>query len=296
MTAPLFVSGIRTLAECYDTFIVDLWGTLHDGIRAYPGAAEALARLKAKGKRVALLSNAPKRAAVTAAILDSVGIPADLYDVLLTSGEAVHIALRDRPDDWHRRLAGPCWLLGSPRDLGIFEGLDIEIRDSPAGAGFCVATGTKMPGEQVEDYQPELDQALAAGLPMICANPDIVVPAGDALVVCAGAFAQYYESRGGDIYWHGKPHRAIYERLLSALGTLAGAPIDLGRTIAIGDGMPTDIAGAAEIGVAAALVTGGIHRSALGTGWLGRPRRKALAALAATYGAEPDYALSRFVW
>jgi HAD superfamily hydrolase (TIGR01459 family) len=296
MSGPEFQRGIRRLAERYDTFIVDLWGTLHDGVRAYPGAADVLARLKARGKTVALLSNAPKRAAFTAAILDSVGIPADLYDVLLTSGEAVHIALRDRPDDWHRRLEGPCWLLGSLRDRSLFEGLDIVIKDHPEGAGFCVVTGTRMAYERVEDYKPELDQALAAGLPMICANPDIVVPAGDVLVICAGAFAQYYEGKGGDVYWHGKPRRPVYDRLFAALGVLAGEPVDLARTIAVGDALATDIAGAETAGVAGALLTSGIHRSELRMGWFGRPNQKMLAALAKTYGAEPDYVLPRFVW
>ncbi len=296
MTGPTFLRGIRRLAERYDVFVVDLWGTLHDGASAYPGAVRALRRLRDKGKLVALLSNAPRRSAETARIIEAVGIAPDLYSLIETAGEAAHIALRDRSDPWHRRLRGQCWHLGPARDRDIFAGLDLDLRETPGGAGFCVATGAAMNEERLEDYQDVLDEGLALGLPMICANPDIVVPAGDALVICAGAFAEYYAGKGGDVYWHGKPHGGIYRRLFAALEGLRGGPVDPVRVIAIGDGMPTDIAGANAAGIASALVLGGMHRSDLRPNWRARPDPGALTALTQASGAAPDYTLSRFVW
>jgi HAD superfamily hydrolase (TIGR01459 family) len=291
-----YLSGIRSLARQYDFFIIDLWGTVHNGYEAYPGALDALRQLAKAGKQVVFLSNAPRRAKAAEHTLDAVGITPDLYALLATSGEEVHVALRDRNDDWHKRLSGACWHLGPTRDRSIFEGLDLEILGEPDGAGFCVVTGNKMNEEVVEDYRPELDRALALGLPMICANPDLVVPVGDALVVCAGAFAEYYATKGGDVYWHGKPHLPIYTNLFAALETLNGAPVDKTRTIAIGDALATDIVGASVAGIAGALVIGGVHSRELGLNWRGRPKKKALAALIEETPVKPDHVLLRLKW
>src|ERR1035438_5035194 len=129
--------GISSLVDRYDTYVVDLWGTLHNGIVAYPGAVDALARLKGAGKRVALLSNAPRRIKQVIETLEAVGIAADLYDVILTSGESVHRALRDRTDEWHKKLNGACWHLGPERERSVFEGLHLEDRKS-VGEGKSV--------------------------------------------------------------------------------------------------------------------------------------------------------------
>jgi HAD superfamily hydrolase (TIGR01459 family) len=290
------LTGIRSLAADHDVFVVDLWGTLHDGVSAYPGAIDALKRLIGQGKRVGLLSNVPRRKKDAEIILANVGITPELYTTLITSGEAVYLALRDRPDVWHRRLTGPCWHLGPKRERGLFEGLDFALLDGPDGAGFCVATGAQMNEEQVEDYQDALDRGLALGLPMICANPDIVVPVGDALVICAGAFAAYYARNGGDVFWHGKPHAAIYRTLFEELEALGGGPVDPARAIAIGDALTTDIAGAANAGIASALLVGGVHRPDLRLNWRGKPDKKALAALIEGADAKPDSVLRRFAW
>lgn len=290
------VRGLRSLVDRYDTFIVDLWGTLHDGVTPYPGAIDALVRLQNCGKQVALLSNAPKRASWTAQFLTSLGIPESLYTTLLTSGESVYVALRDRPDAWHRQLSGPCWLLGSQRDTSLFDGLDLTLTDAPDGAGFCVATGTRVNGEQVEDRRDELDRAIAAGIPMICANPDLIVPAGSDLVLCAGAFARYYEENGGRVFWHGKPYSEIYRTLTDKLAVAMDRPVDGERVLAVGDGMSTDIAGASKLGFASALVAGGLHRRDLKLNWLGRPSPAAYEALAEQAKARPNHVLKRFVW
>jgi len=288
--------GIRSLVDRYDTYVIDLWGTLHNGIVAYPGAIDALARLKDKGKRIGLLSNAPRRAALAVELLDSLGIKTELYDAVLTSGESVFRALRDPPDPWHRKLTGACWHMGTARDRRLFEGLDIELLDTPEGAGFSVVSGAKMNEERVEDYQDQLDLALAMGLPMICANPDIWVPIGDVLAICAGAFAEYYEGRGGDVCWHGKPHAPIYRHLFAELEAAGGGPVDPARTLAIGDGLHTDIAGAAGIGVESAFLVGGVHAADLKLNWRGKPDRDALTSLIDNSDAKPDHVLRRFAW
>ena len=57
-----FCNSLFDLADRFDDFIVDLWGVVHDGQHPYPGVLETLTRLKAQGKRVLFLSNAPRPA------------------------------------------------------------------------------------------------------------------------------------------------------------------------------------------------------------------------------------------
>ena len=285
--------GIRSLVDSYDTYVVDLWGTLHDGFTAYPGAIDALKRLKDAGKRIALLSNVPRQLDKATDILEKVGITRDLYDVMMTSGESVFRALRDRADPWHAKLRGACWHLGPERDRHIFRGLDLELLAEPEGAGFCVATGAAMNEERVEDYKDVLDRGLALNLPMVCANPDIIVPVGNTFGICAGAFAEYYEAGGGDVFWHGKPYAPIYKTLFAELG---GDAIDPQRTLGLGDGLNTDVAGAAAAGIKSALLTGGVHKPELKINWRGKPSGKALSLLIENAQAKPDHVLRRFAW
>jgi HAD superfamily hydrolase (TIGR01459 family) len=288
--------GIRSLVDRYDTYVVDLWGTLHDGFEPYPGAVDALERLKGAGKRIALLSNVPRHLDKATDLIERIGIGRDLYDVMMTSGESVFRSLRDRADPWHAKLSGICWHLGPQRDRHIFQGLDIELQAEPEGAGFCVATGAALAYERVEDYRDLLDRGLALNLPMVCANPDIMVPVGNALGICAGAFAQYYEGKGGDVFWHGKPYRAIYETLFAELAAATGRHLDPERTLGLGDGLHTDVAGAAKMGIKSALLTGGLHKDDLALNWRGKPRGKALDALLDSAVAKPDHVLRRFAW
>jgi ribonucleotide monophosphatase NagD (HAD superfamily) len=172
----------------------------------------------------------------------------------------------------------------------------MDLREHPEpGCGFCVNTGAKMNEERLEDYQEDLDKALAMGLPMICANPDIWVPVGNVLAICAGAFAEYYESKGGDVSWHGKPRPPIYRQLFVELEA-AGATIDSARTLAIGDGLHTDVAGAAGAGIASALLVGGVHAPVLKPNWRGKPNGDALSALIDKSEIKPDHVIRRFAW
>ncbi len=120
---------LSDIAERYDGFIVDLWGVLHDGVRAFPQAVDCLERLRERGKRVLILSNAPRRADVVAARNAELGIPAHLCDAVMSSGEAAWQHLATRADvqlgeEWRARqpdlLAGgrQCATLRSEVEVG----------------------------------------------------------------------------------------------------------------------------------------------------------------------------------
>lgn len=291
MSLPPILPGVSATADAYDGFVLDLWGVLHDGVAAYPGAVDALERLRAAGKRIVLLSNSPGRRASVAERMAGLGVVPALYDALVTSGETAHAAMRDRPDDAHRALGRRAYLLGPPRDDGILRGLPgIERVSTPAEADFVVNTGADAIDETADLYDPVLDAALARGLPMICANPDLEVMVGDRMAICAGLIAERYAARGGRVIWHGKPHPGVYAICRSVLGL----PDD--RVMAVGDTLRTDVAGAKAAGFAAALVTVGIHRDDLGTHDGRAPDPTRLAALLARATHRPDVVLPRFVW
>ena len=99
---PDMLPGLAPLADQFDAFIVDLWGTVHDGAAPLPGAVECLERLQAAGKAVAFLSNVPRRVERTHGMLAQIGIGRDLYNHLYSSGQETWDAIATRADAWHR--------------------------------------------------------------------------------------------------------------------------------------------------------------------------------------------------
>ena len=280
----LRIGGLAEVARDYDGFIIDLWGVVHNGVAPYPAALDCLRRLA--GKRVLLLSNAPRRAASARRMLLRMGVSDGLYTGILTSGEAVWLSLHDRTDPWFARLGCRVYHLGPERDRGILDGLGLESVPSPDAADFVLNTG---PDDDVADastldvFVPELQACLRAGLPMVCANPDLVVMRDGVRLLCAGALAEYYRAAGGDVVALGKPYPAIYAMALERLDVPAG------RVLAIGDSLHTDIAGAASAGLASAWVLGGIHSDVLHD-------QAAAESLAAARGAAPSMIIDHLTW
>jgi HAD superfamily hydrolase (TIGR01459 family) len=248
------VSGFRALAERYDGFIVDLWGVVHDGIKTYPGVVDCLARLQGAGKRVVFLSNAPRRAAAIGRALGYMGVGAELYDGIMSSGEAVFCALRDRDEAEFAGLGRKIYHLGPARDRDVFDTVGLREVEDVSEADFLLNTGPDdyLGPDDPTIYEPVLNKALAAGVVMICANPDLEVVRDGKRIICAGLLAQYYAERGGRVIQRGKPDAAIYGPTLKLLGTQKA------RTLAVGDSLRTDIAGAKAAGIDACWVLSGI--------------------------------------
>jgi HAD superfamily hydrolase (TIGR01459 family) len=253
------IRGIGVLAPRYDGFILDLWGVVHDGVAPLPGAPECLQGLITAGKRIVLLSNAPRRASDVVERIDRIGVPPELYHHVMSSGEEAWQHLARRDDSFYATLGRRCLHIGSERDTGIREGLGLELVETAEQAEFILNTGPAGWDDRIEDYAPILRRALARGLPMVCANPDLVVMHAGRLALCAGALAQWYEERGGRVRWHGKPFRSVYNTCLDLLGVE-----DRSRILAIGDSLRTDIAGAAGAGIDSVLIVGGVHADEFG--------------------------------
>jgi HAD superfamily hydrolase (TIGR01459 family) len=280
------LTNFAPLADRYDGFVLDLWGVIHDGVTPYPGAVDCLRRLRAAGKPVVLLSNAPRRAQFAQRMMRRMDIADDLYSGILTSGEATHLMLRDRTDPWFARLGDRVFHLGPDRDRNVIEDLPLIRVERPRDATFVLNTGADVTlgRTDVAAYEDLLQECRAAGLPMVCANPDLVVIRGGVPELCAGGITQRYEALGGEARWIGKPDPAIYAPVFAMLNT----PLE--KTLAVGDALRTDIAGAAAVGVASCWVLGGIHGEELG----GDP--VLVEAAAAEAGLSPVAALPAFVW
>src|SRR5690349_120061 len=252
------LKGLGDIAEQFDLVLMDLWGCVHDGVKPYPAAIDCLTRLKDAGKAVAILSNAPRRASEVADKLTEMGIDPALYTQVFTSGEETWKYLKARPDGLGQRLGRRVYAIMPDRDQGILEGLDLQPVTDINEATFVLVTGIEDVKTTVKDFDSVLRQALRAGLPLLCANPDLVVHRGGVEEICAGAIAERYESLGGRVVYHGKPHVKIYETIFKALGLGSRS-----RAIGVGDSYRTDMRGAKDAGAKGVLIAGGIHRSEL---------------------------------
>jgi HAD superfamily hydrolase (TIGR01459 family) len=284
------LAGLREIAALYDGFILDLWGVLHDGSAPLPGVVDALGRLKAAGKRIAILSNAPRRASLVEARMNEIGLRRGLYDFVHSSGEEAWQHLRRRDDAFYRALGRRCYHIGPPRDENMLEGVSLERVADIAAAEFILNTGPWGWDETVAQYEPLLMAARARDLPMVCANPDLVVVSEGRRVICAGAVAERYEAMGGRVRSHGKPFPPAYDACFAAL-----AIADRRRILAVGDSLRTDIAGANAVGIDSLLVTGGIHAEEFGLGG-GEPDLDRLIAAVAASGQKPEAAIAHFRW
>jgi HAD superfamily hydrolase (TIGR01459 family) len=257
MTQP--INSIDEIAGRYDAILCDVWGVIHNGRRAFPEACAALARLRAGGKPVILITNVPKPRTPIPAQLDRIGVPRDSWDAIVTSGDAIRAALA-------ARAPGPMLLIG-PReyDAVLWEGLGLA--EAPLeDARFIAISGLNRDNETPADYAGMLREARRRDLEMICANPDIVVQFGDKLIWCAGAIARDYETLGGRVVMAGKPHPPIYDLAFDELRSLTRRPLDRRTVLCIGDGLGTDIAGANRQGLDSLLIASDMHGEALRTG------------------------------
>jgi len=229
----------------YRLILCDIWGVVHDGVTLYPGAAGRLTQWRGEGRCVILLTNAPRTAEAVEQQLDRIGLSRDAYDAVATSGEAGIEALN--------ALARPVGFIGTEGDREILEGRGVVIAEDEDFTDLA-CTGVTEQRPHAEDYREDLERWVEQDVHMHCLNPDRMVIRGGVPEACAGAIADLYAMLGGRVTWYGKPHETIYRHALH----LAGDP-PRDEVLAVGDGLQTDILGAARMGFNTVFVTGGIH-------------------------------------
>ena len=246
------IEAIAPLGKGYAAWLVDIWGVMHNGMRAFPSAVEATRRYREQGGIVILLSNSPRPSEPLQRQLTSLGVSEQCYDATVSSGDLTRHELA-------KHAGARIFHLGPERDLPIFKDLDVtrvDVKD----AELVVCTGLfNDETESPEDYQGLLRELAGRKLTMLCANPDHLVERGHNLVYCAGALAQIYEEDGGEVIYAGKPYRPIYELAEETIARLAGRKVARNEILAIGDGIRTDMAGASDYGLDSVFVASGLH-------------------------------------
>lgn len=280
---------IQSLAEIspyYDAIFCDLWGCYHNGIETYPAAIAACQAFRSAGGKVILLTNAPRPAASVKAMLDRMGAPEDSYDAIVSSGAACQAALTSGRHGARFHYVGP------ERDLHMLTDVGLS-NTSLAEADAILLTGLRDDRtETPDDYAGDIAAWRAAGLVVLCANPDIIVDRGEMRLWCAGAIAQKYEEAGGEVLWFGKPHAPVYDRCHEVLAEIAGGRVPKERILAIGDGILTDVPGGIRAGLDTIFVTGGLSAADFGPD-VESPQKAPLEAFLAETGLTPRYAIGR---
>tara|TARA_B100000676_G_scaffold313510_1_gene395799 strand:- start:19004 stop:19894 length:891 start_codon:yes stop_codon:yes gene_type:complete len=285
------LAGLSDIASAYDGLLIDLWGCLHNGITAYDAAVDALVRFREGGGRVVLLSNAPRDDRAVMAQLVRFGVPDTAWDAIMTAGLAVKLEMNERADPWFAELGRRYYHIGTENDASLLDGLDYERVGTVGEAEFVLCCGIRHSGETVADIMPELEPALARGLPLVSTNPDKSVLRGDTREICAGTIAEAYVAMGGTMREEGKPYPAVYARCRTLLGDVA-----TDRILAIGDGIETDIAGARDAGIDALWITGGLPAHSWGVAPDAPPPQDRVVAACAESGVNPRGVMPLLAW
>ena len=286
---PIFPNGVRELIDQIDCVILDLWGCMHDGVACYPAAMDCLHRLRQAGKKVAIISNAPRRIGEVATRIAEMGITPDLYDGVYSSGEETWHQLHDRPTPEFRHIGRKVYPFMSAKDQTLLNGLNLEVVEDVSRAGFLLAIGVDGPQDTVEQFEDVLRRAVWDGLPLICANPDLLVHRGGVAEICAGAIAARFQQLGGKVIYNGKPYPGIYQRCFAEMSV-----DDPARVLAIGDSCRTDVAGAMAAGAKSLFLGGGIHHAEVLKD--GAIDRTATIDLLRQYQVMADYGMPALAW
>ncbi|SMD16645.1 TIGR01459 family HAD-type hydrolase [Rhizobium sp. RU36D] len=277
------IAHLTDVSKSYDVILCDVWGVMHNGIDAFPQASEALTAARAAGSTVVFITNSPRPSPGVIVQLRAIGVADSSYDRIVTSGDVTRALIAEGP----RKI----FFLGPDRDLSLLDGIDVQTV-AAGEADAIVCTGffddeTEMP----EDYHDMLVAFQRRSVPLICANPDLIVERGHRMIPCAGAVAAYYEQLGGETRIAGKPHAPIYVAGLAAAAEVRGGPVDKTRVLAIGDGMPTDVRGAIDAGLDLLYISGGIHAGEYTVN--GKPDEAILHAWLKREGAAPKFWMPR---
>ena len=282
------VDSLSEISGRYDALFCDLWGCMHDGVRTYPEAIDALRAFRAKGGKVVLVTNAPRPRAGVEHQLEVLGVPPDCWDTISTSGDSARVAM------FRGAIGNRVWFMGQDHDLPFFEPpaivsdpVDLRLVELKDATGIACLGPLDAQADPAVN-RPEFLHAKQKGLKLLCANPDLVVDRGEIREWCAGALAQLYTEMGGVSLYFGKPHPPVYALARERLAQI-GAQVPDERILCIGDGIRTDIMGALGEDLDSLFVTGGLAREQTST--TRQPEQGALDAFIAEARLTPTYAI-----
>ena len=262
---------LAEIYNSYDTFIIDLWGVMHDGIKLNSKAIEAVDKLIKNKKKVVFLSNAPRPSNEVKKFLSKLKMEDRYLKNILTSGEAAMRALQDH------KYGKFFYHLGPEKDDSVFYKIK-ENKTSLEKCNFILCTGLFDNYEDdLKHYKDLLKNHIDKKL--ICTNPDLTVHRGDVEEYCAGSIANLFKSIGGEVVYFGKPYKDIYKMCFE----------DGEKTIAIGDNLNTDIRGANNMHIDSIFISNGVHRAEF-------KNENELLALSSKYKVKASYYQPQLIW
>jgi HAD superfamily hydrolase (TIGR01459 family) len=273
---------LNELSALYDVFFIDQFGVLRDGEAAYVGAALALARLKAEGKTIVILSNSGRSGPFNADRLVRLGFDSGSFDRFVTSGDVALALLESGRLQIDRTKHIRSLTISSSDDHSLADKLGFSSVTSAADADLVIISGSESERISLEAYRTLLQPAAKRGVPCICTNPDLHKLVGNTLFPAAGAIAALYEEMGGVVTRIGKPYIDIYQHALA----LCHYPKKT-RIVCIGDSLEHDILGAATFGIDSVLARTGVQAQV---------SESALLLQMQEAQVVPRYLLRSFVW
>ena len=240
------LGSLEDVADHVDGFLLDAFGVLNVGESAIPGAVARMTSLRARGKRLVVLTNAASYTrAQLLAKYHRLGFDFSADEVV--SSRDVAVAWLDRI------LPGGTWAaIAAAGDT--FADIPAHILDAVADPdAFAVADGVVF--LSTARWTTALQQRLVAALrqksrPFVIANPDIVAPREGGLTLEPGLFAHdLLDVIPADAHWFGKPFAHAFAEAIARTGL---AP---DRLAMVGDTLHTDVLGGAAAGCRSVLVT-----------------------------------------
>ena len=265
------LNHLAEIYNSYDTFIIDLWGVVHNGVKLNIKAIEAIENLIKNKKKVVFLTNAPRPCSIVKQFLVNLGMKENLLKNIMSSGEASMEALKKE------KFGKLFFHLGPSKDNEIF----INIKKNKSTLDHCdfiLCTGLIENKEEDIEYHKNLLKNYVSKK-LVCTNPDLIVHRGEVTEYCAGTIAKLFESIGGESIYFGKPYREIYTMCFTSSE----------KTIAIGDNLNTDIRGANNMNIDSIFISDGIHRSEF-------KNESELKIIASKYKVEPSYFQQQLIW
>ena len=265
------LNHLADIFEKYDTFIIDLWGVMHNGVALNPNAIEAVDKLKNNSKKIVFLSNAPRPSSKVISFLLKMKMDKKYLEHVMTSGEAAMHAINQK------KFGKTFFHLGPARDISVFE----KVKDNRTDLNTCdfiLCTGL------FDNYNNDLDYYKKFLLKhvskkLICTNPDLIVHRGSVEELCAGSIAKVFEELGGKVTYFGKPHSEIYNMCFNKNE----------KVLAIGDNLRTDIKGANNLNFDCVFITDGVHRNELN-------RNSDLNKISKTYNVKINFFQKELKW
>lgn len=285
--------GISEISDSYNGYLIDEWGTLHDGQSLFPNIIETLQDLKSRGKQIIIVSNSGKRSSDNAKRLKKMGLTNDLYDHVVTSAEVMWQSLADQSQGVFKALGDKCFLINRQGDLSGVDEIDtIQIVDDIDDANFILVTGSDAPDKDLENYYDDiLKKASRRRLKMICSNPEKIITINNEHFMGSGEIAQRYEEFGGVVQYIGKPFPSIFQYAINLFEDVYQSQICI-----IGDSLANDIRGARHLNIDCALIASGMHKGSFSKVKSTADIHKVLKMLGKNYGTEPIYFIPKFHW